>query len=187
LLDYEDDPTTLEHAQMADIEKKVEERAAKLLDDKVVTLPGTKEDVGVNSRLSNNFSNKSGEESDNMDWGSALDAFGSYKDKEFEKAIEKLSAKEGVRRSARTKGNIERIQSMAEALKKKKKNEPSGNTHSTPVFASQLATVAAACNIYLGNSPNKIEASISSFHANEMAMAVLHAAKKECQIILIIT
>jgi hypothetical protein len=70
LLDYGDDPTTLEHAQMADIERKVEERAAKLLDDKVVTLPGAKDDVGGNSRLSNNSSNKSSEESDEMDWGS---------------------------------------------------------------------------------------------------------------------
>jgi hypothetical protein len=114
-----------------------------------------------------------------MKWiGGALDAFGSYKDKEFEKAIEKLSAKEGVRRSARTKGCNERVQSMAEPLKKKKKNESSGNTHPIPVLASQLTTVAATCNISLGNSPNKIDASISSFHANERAMAALQAAKK---------
>jgi hypothetical protein len=113
-----------------------------------------------------------------MDWGGALDAFGSYKDKEFEKAIEKLSAQEGARRSARTKGCNERIQSMAKAIKKKK-NEPSGNTHPFPVLASQLTTVAAACNISLGNSPIQIDASISSFHANERAMAALQAARKK--------
>jgi hypothetical protein len=47
----------------------VEERAAKLLDDKFVTLPKARDDVGGNSRLSNNSSNRSSEESDEMDWG----------------------------------------------------------------------------------------------------------------------
>jgi hypothetical protein len=46
LVDYEDDSTALEQAQMVNLEKKVEERATKLLEDMVVTFPGTKEDGG---------------------------------------------------------------------------------------------------------------------------------------------
>jgi mitochondrial fission protein ELM1 len=103
-----------------------------------------------------------------MDWGSALDAFGSYKDKEFEKAIEKLSTKVGIRRSARNKGNNERIQTMAEAIKKEK-NDLSGDICSTSSSTSQLVFVAAACKISLGNSPDKIEVAINTFHANELA------------------
>jgi hypothetical protein len=111
-----------------------------------------------------------------MDWGSALDAFGNYKDKEFEKAIEKLASKEGVRRSARNKGNNERVQNLAEAIKKKNNELP--GTIPSPALSSNFTSVATACNIMLGSSPDKIAATISSFHANDIAKAALCAAKR---------
>jgi hypothetical protein len=100
LLDYEEEPSVLAQIQMADLERKVEERATKLIEDKRVSLTGVSVEGTQDSKISNNdSSNKSGEDSDEMDWESALDAFGSYKDKEFEQAIEKLTSIEGVRRS----------------------------------------------------------------------------------------
>jgi hypothetical protein len=39
LLDYEEDPALLEQAQMADLERNLEARATKLIEDMVVTLP----------------------------------------------------------------------------------------------------------------------------------------------------
>jgi hypothetical protein len=103
--------------------------------------------------------------------------FGSYKDKEFEQAIEKLTSIEGVRRSTRSKSNSGKVQEMAEAIKKKK-NDISGNTSINSAPSSQLISVAAACNISLVNSPSKIASVISSFQANELARAALQVAKK---------
>jgi hypothetical protein len=178
LLDYEEEPSVLAQIQMADLERKVEERATKLIEDKRVSLTGVSVEGTQDSKISNNdSSNKSGEDSDEMDWESALDAFGSYKDKEFEQAIEKLTSIEGVRRSTRTKSNSGKVQDMAEAIKKKK-NDISGNTPVNSAHSSQLVSVAAACNISLGNSPSNIASVISSFQANELARAALQAAKK---------
>jgi hypothetical protein len=177
LLDYEEDPSALAQIQMADLERKVEERVTKLIEDKRVSLPGVSVDGTQDSKTSNDSSNKSGEDSDEMDWGSALDAISSYKDKEFEQDIEKLSSIEGVRRSTRSKSNSGKVQEMAEAIKKKK-NDISGNTSINSTPSSQLISVAATCNISLGNSPSKIASVISSFQANELARAALQAAKK---------
>jgi 2-iminoacetate synthase ThiH len=66
---------------------------------------------------------------------------------------------------------------MAEAIKKKK-NDISGNTPVNSAHSSQLVSVVAACNIFLGNSPSNIASVISSFQANELARAALQAAKK---------
>jgi hypothetical protein len=89
-----------------------------------------------------------------------------------------------VRRSERNKHDTGKIQDKAEALKKKN-NDIAGNTSSSAILNSVdptfLEKLALYSNIKLGDDPGKINASISTIQAKELAKVALMVTKKRLE------
>jgi hypothetical protein len=180
LLDYEEEPVNTEVVAMANLEKSIEERAAKLLKEQAINIPSS--GVTNSPTAGQNSSSKNGEDSDEIDWDKVGSNLWSDEEGEFTAVKERNTANGELRRSLRIQGDNIKIQEKAEAAKKKA-NEFAGNSSSFAILNSidphVLESVALATNISLGNNEIAVAATISTIQANENARAALHEAKKK--------
>jgi hypothetical protein len=97
-------------------------------------------------------------------------------------AVKKRKEATALRRSERNKGEKTHIQEKAEAAKKKS-NELTGTPAALTVLNSidndHFLKLAKASNINMGDTVEKIAASLSPIQANERAQATILAAKKK--------
>jgi hypothetical protein len=152
LVDYEDEPMNTENFEMANLERSIEERAKRFMDNQAIKIP-VAEDTSDNSNQ-NSASNKSGEDTDEIDWDKVGSNLWSDEEKEATpKKIEEKAEME-VRRSARITDGALKIQERAEASKKKQ-NEISGKSSSFSILNSVdpqvLRSIASVSNINLGD------------------------------------
>jgi hypothetical protein len=180
LVDYDEDPAVAEKIEMAELEKRVESRAQVLLDKAAVKIPiemamteGREEGEKVSSTPSTD---------EEIDWENVWSNLGKAAIPTISK--EKQSGVVAVRRSERNKQDTGKIQDKAEALKKKN-NDITGNTPVSAILNSVdpnlLEKIALSSNIKLGNAPAKINASISTIQAKELAKITLMATKKRVE------
>jgi hypothetical protein len=180
LVDYEEEPMNTEKFEMANLERNIEERAKRLLDNQAIKIP-LAEDTSDNDNQ-NSASNKSGEDTDEIYW----DKVGSnlWSDEEKEATPKKVEGKAEmeVRRSARITGGTLKIQERAEASKRKQ-NEISGKSSSFSILSSVdpqvLRSIALVSNINLGDDDLGVANSISLIQANENARVALFTTKKK--------
>jgi hypothetical protein len=204
LVDYDEDPLVAEKLEMAALEKKVEGRARKLLEKAAVNIQS---DSGVEgnaqeeiaTRVTENTSTRgkglfegdgvgkdtittnSTDDDEEIDWDKIQNALDADETVDLTTVKKKKSESMPLRRSERTKCDNYKIQDKAE-MAKKKMNEISVK----PLLCSVLNSVqpavleklASASNIKLGDTAEKISASISTIQAKELATAALMAAKK---------
>jgi hypothetical protein len=177
LVDYDEDPAIAEKIEMDELEKKVESRAQMLLNKAAVKIPvemamteGREEVEKVSSTPSTD---------EEIDWENVWSNLGKPAIPTILK--EKQSGSVGVRRSERNKHDTEKIQDKAEALKNKN-NDITGNTPASAVLNSVdsnlLEKIALSSNIKLGDAPEKINASISTIQAKELAKVALMELKR---------
>jgi hypothetical protein len=179
LLDYDEDPLVAEKLAMAEIEKRVEQRATKLINDAAINIHSEKGAAGekVGSGSNNTSEGTEGEE---IDWDKIQVALDSNKEIDPEEVTKKKSGGEKLRRSIRHANDNCKIQDKAEAAKKKQ-NELPGNLSSFVVFnsvsTSTLENLATVSNIKLGSSSDEIATVLDSIQAKELAKATLLATK----------
>jgi hypothetical protein len=173
---------------MAELEKKVESRALMLLDKAAVKIPVEAamtrgiEEAMMGGREEAEKISSTPSTDEEIDWENVWASL----DKPTIPTIpkEKQSGMVTVRRSERNKHDTGKIQDKAEALKKKK-NDTAGNTSSSSILNSVdptfLAKLALSSNIKLGDDPGKINASISTIQAKELAKVALMATKKRLE------
>jgi hypothetical protein len=178
----------VEKIEMAELEKKVESRAQVLLDKAAVKIPaemamtGGIEEAMMRGREETEKISSTPSTDEEIDWENVWASL----DKPTIPTIskEKQSGMVTVRRSERNKHDMGKIQDKAEALKKKK-NDTAGNTSSSTILNSVepsfLAKLALASNIKLGDDPGKINASISTIQAKELAKVALMKTKKRLE------
>jgi hypothetical protein len=178
LLDYEEEPISTEITEMANLEKTIEVRAAKLIKEQAINIPPLDSETHTNAGQT---SSGAKEDSDEIDWDKVGSNLWSDEEGDFT-LVERKNAQRGVlRRSSRNLGNNMKIQEKAEASKKKN-NEISGKTSSFTVFNTIdqhiLESVALTSNIRLGDNEGAVAANISTIQANENARAALFEASK---------
>jgi hypothetical protein len=180
LVDYDEDPAVAEKMEMAELEKRVESRAQVLLDKAAVKIPiemtmteGREEGEKVSSTPSTD---------EEIDWENVWSNLGKADIPTISK--ERQSGVVAVRRSERNKQDTGKIQDKAEALKKKN-NDIAGNTPVSAILNSVdpnlLEKIALSSNIKLGNAPGKVNASISTIQAKELAKITIMATKKRLE------
>jgi hypothetical protein len=207
LVDYDEDPMVAEKLEMAAIEKRVESRALKLLENEAINIQTDDLEAGKgdgnNKREAKNLkegaknyvekgmegkentiNTNSTEDDDEIDWDQVQDALDTNEVVDLTKVKKKKSQQTVLRRSDRTKNDCERIQDKAEEVKRKT-NELTGKTSTFTVLSSidacTLEKLAIASNIKLGNTVEQVSTSISTIQAKELAKAALHAAKKRAE------
>jgi hypothetical protein len=180
LVDYEEEPMNTEKFEMANLERNIEERAKRLLDNQAIKIP-VAEDTSDNGNQ-NSASNKSGEDTDEIDWDKVGSNLWSDEEKEATPKMIEGKAEMEVRRSARFTGGALKIQERAEASKKRQ-NEISGKSSSFSILSSVdpqvLRSITLVSNINLGDDDLGVANSISLIQANENARVALFAAKKK--------
>jgi hypothetical protein len=204
LVDYDEDPLVAEKLEMAALEKKVEGRARKLLEKAAVNIQS---DSGVEGKAreeittrvaeitstrekgllegdgegKDNIATMSTDDDEEIDWDKIQNALDADETVDLTTVKKKKSETIPLRRSERTKGDNYKIQDKAE-MAKKKMNEISGKPLSCSVLnfvqPAELEKLASASNIKLGDTAEKVSASISTIQAKEIATAALMAAKK---------
>jgi hypothetical protein len=185
-LDYEDDPMSYEKAEMEAVEKRVEIRANKLMETAAINInmegveTEGEEIKGVEGKEVGSMSATT-EDDEEIDWDQVQDRL----DKNMEvdiMAVKKRKEATALRRSERNKGEKTNIQEKAEAAKKKS-NELTGTSAALTVLNSidndHFLKLAKASNINMGDTVEKIAASLSTIQANERAQATIQAAKKK--------
>jgi hypothetical protein len=183
LIDYDEDPLVAEKLEMREVEKRVEVRATKLLNDSAINIKGSEEEVkGKEEESGEVLLSGSTDDDEEIDWDKLNKSFGTNEGIALTaEALKKREAAE-LRRSARKKSGCGNIQDKVEAAKKKN-NEISGTLSSFAIFNSvtqtMLENLASTSNINLGNSKDSISATISTIEANELAKAALVAAKQK--------
>ncbi|CAN6372066.1 unnamed protein product [Urochloa humidicola] len=179
LIDYDEDPMYLEKLEMEKLEKSVEERAAKLTKDKQVVLPTIQtgaEDKDLEGVATIECDLEGSKLNMNEVYGTNEgDGFTPVRIKKAPVVEQRKSARIARNSKGSTQGNAEAI--------KKKKNEISCNISSFAVFntfnSDDLKHFAAISNIDLGDTAEKVEATINSLQAHELAQATLLAAKQK--------
>jgi hypothetical protein len=117
LLDYEEEPISTEITEMANLEKTIEVRAAKLIKEQAINIPPLDSETHTNAGQT---SSGTKEDSDEIDWDKVGSNLWSDEEGDFT-LVERKNAQRGVlRRSSRNLGNNMKIQEKAEASKKKK-------------------------------------------------------------------
>jgi hypothetical protein len=111
------EPINKEISEMADLEKSIEMRAANLLKDQAIKLP--LDDVNSPPLAQNSNSNKSEDDTDEIDWDKVGSNLWGDKEDDFTPVKERNNPKGELRRSIRNLGVNMKIQEKAEATKKK--------------------------------------------------------------------
>jgi hypothetical protein len=121
------------------------------------------------------------DDDEEIDWDKIQNALDADETVDLTTVKKKKSESMPLRRSERTKCDNYKIQDKA-GMAKKKMNEISGKPLSCSVLNSvqpaELEKLASASNIKLGDTTEKISASISTIQAKEIATSALMAAKK---------
>jgi hypothetical protein len=208
LVDDDEDPLVAEKLEMAALEKRVENRAMKLLEKAAINIQ--KDDMEVEKRGENNIKDTtkvteegsedymkkrmegkdniintdSTEDDEEIDWDKVQDALDTNEVVDLTKVKKKKSELTAVRRSERQKNDSCRIQDKAEAAKRKT-NEFTGKTTPLTVLnsidAGNLEKLASVSNIKLGATAKQVSVSLSTIQAKELAKATLNAAKKRVE------
>jgi hypothetical protein len=151
LVDYEEEPTSNEMTEMANLEKSMEERANKLLEDQAIKIPLLD---GSDTTLN------SSEDTDEIDWDKVDSNLLSDEEKDTTTVREEKVTRMETRRSSRNLGGAMKIQEKAEA-NKKKYNEISGKNSSFSILnlvdPQILESIAMASNINLGGLQPKLQ------------------------------
>jgi hypothetical protein len=170
---------------MANLEKTIEEMAAKLIKEHAINIPPLDAETHT---AAGQTSSGAKEDSDEIDWDKVGSNLWSDEEGDFTLVEGKTAQKGALRRSCRNLGNNMKIQEKAEALKKKF-NEISGIPSPFTVFNTIdqhiLEFVALTSNIRLGDNEVPVAANISTIQANprkeftaNIATAALHEALK---------
>jgi hypothetical protein len=154
LIDYDEDPMVAEKLEMQEVEKRVEVREAKLLNESAINIQGGEEEVMKKEDSGEVLTLGSTDEDEEIDWDKLNKSFGTNEGIALTtEALKKKEAAE-LRRSARNKSGECKIQGKAVAAKKKN-NEISSKLSSFAIFNSvshtMLENLASGSNINLGN------------------------------------
>jgi hypothetical protein len=103
MVDYDDEPANSEMAEMANLERSIEARASKLLEEQAIKIPLTAEG-SMESGAQHTSSNKSGDDSDKIDWDNVGNTLWSNPEKEFTPVRERNRSNTVLRRSNRIGG-----------------------------------------------------------------------------------
>jgi hypothetical protein len=179
LLDYDEDPLVAEKLAMAEIEKRVEQRANKLINDASINIHNEKGAAGEKVGSGSNNTSE-GTEGELIDWDKIQVSLDSNQEIYPEAVTKKKSGGEKLRRSIRHANDNCKVQDKAEAAKKKQ-NELPGNLSSFAVLnsvsSSILENLATVSNIKLGSSSDEIATVLDIIQAKELAKATLLATK----------
>jgi hypothetical protein len=155
MVDYKDEPANIEMAEMANLERSIEARASKLLEEQAIKIPLATEGV-MESGAQHTSSSKSGDDSDEIDWDNVGNTLWSNSEKELTPVRERNRSNTALRRSNRIGGNTEKIQDKAEASKKKHNEFTGKNSSSFSILNSVdprvLESIATISNINLGEN-----------------------------------
>jgi hypothetical protein len=155
MVDYKDEPANIEMAEMANLERSIEARASKLLEEQAIKIPLATEGV-MESCAQHTSSSKSGDDSDEIDWDNVGNTLWSNSEKELTPVRERNRSNTALRRSNRIGGNTEKIQDKAEASKKKHNEFTGKNSSSFSILNSVdprvLESIATISNINLGEN-----------------------------------